>query len=316
MEEKRRWIERTLRRIRRRAEAGAGVRLEDGGIGAVPGRATSRCACAWSRGGCARTWRCGATSCTWRCGEPGRATALRDALERWYRRRARAEVAPRLDAAVRRAGTGYKRLSIRGQRTRWASCSSSGAMSFNWRLLLAPPRRSSTTWSSTRWPTSRCSTTRSASGALVARRSPALPRPRALAAAARPRAPLLAPMVVRGPRFSLRYLVAARRAGAVRARQRPGRHALLLLGPVHGGDARRARSSSRSTPSASGGERLELAIVGRGRPADRHHRLERLLAPRPARRGGHLARPRALGQRREPRVEGAGARRSRSGRSA
>jgi predicted metal-dependent hydrolase len=62
----------------------------------------------------------------------------RDAIERWYRRRARAEVAPRLDAAVARAGTRYTGLTIRGQRTRWASCSSNGAMSFNWRLLLAP----------------------------------------------------------------------------------------------------------------------------------------------------------------------------------
>jgi predicted metal-dependent hydrolase len=47
-------------------------------------------------------------------------------------------VAIRLDAAVARAGVGYKSLQIRGQRTRWASCSSTGAMSFNWRLLLAP----------------------------------------------------------------------------------------------------------------------------------------------------------------------------------
>ena len=60
------------------------------------------------------------------------------ALERWYRRAARAEIAPRLDAAVARAGTAYTQLTIRGQRTRWASCSSGGAMSFNWRLLLAP----------------------------------------------------------------------------------------------------------------------------------------------------------------------------------
>ena len=64
--------------------------------------------------------------------------ALADALERWYRRRARAELPPRLDAACARAGLSYERLSIRGQRTRWASCSSSGTMSFNWRLLLAP----------------------------------------------------------------------------------------------------------------------------------------------------------------------------------
>jgi predicted metal-dependent hydrolase len=62
----------------------------------------------------------------------------RAALERWYRRAARAEIAPRLDRACAQAGTSYSRLTIRGQRTRWASCSRGGAMSFNWRLLLAP----------------------------------------------------------------------------------------------------------------------------------------------------------------------------------
>ncbi len=61
------------------------------------------------------------------------------ALERWYRRRAKAEIAPRLDAAAAAVGRSYTTLSIRNQRTRWGSCSSSGAMSFNWRLLLAPP---------------------------------------------------------------------------------------------------------------------------------------------------------------------------------
>jgi predicted metal-dependent hydrolase len=65
-------------------------------------------------------------------------TGREAALERWSRRAARAEIAPRLDAAVARAGTAYTRLTIRGQRTRWASCATSGAMSFNWRLLLAP----------------------------------------------------------------------------------------------------------------------------------------------------------------------------------
>jgi predicted metal-dependent hydrolase len=63
---------------------------------------------------------------------------LQPALERWYRRTARGEVEPRLDRACALAGTSYSRLSIRGQRTRWASCSRTGAMSFNWRLLLAP----------------------------------------------------------------------------------------------------------------------------------------------------------------------------------
>jgi predicted metal-dependent hydrolase len=62
----------------------------------------------------------------------------RPALERWYRRAARAEVAARLDRATAAADTRYSGLTIRGQRTRWASCSPEGAMSFNWRLLLAP----------------------------------------------------------------------------------------------------------------------------------------------------------------------------------
>jgi predicted metal-dependent hydrolase len=64
----------------------------------------------------------------------------RPALERFYRRAARAEIAPRLDRAVELVGARYSALDIRAQRTRWASCSSSGRMSFNWRLLLAPER--------------------------------------------------------------------------------------------------------------------------------------------------------------------------------
>lgn len=62
----------------------------------------------------------------------------RPALERYYRRMARLEVAERLDYATAVAGTPYRDLVIRAQRTRWASCSATGRMSFNWRLLLAP----------------------------------------------------------------------------------------------------------------------------------------------------------------------------------
>jgi predicted metal-dependent hydrolase len=62
----------------------------------------------------------------------------RPALERFYRRAARAEIVPRLDRATALAGSSYRDLSIRAQRTRWASCSADGHMSFNWRLLLAP----------------------------------------------------------------------------------------------------------------------------------------------------------------------------------
>jgi predicted metal-dependent hydrolase len=64
----------------------------------------------------------------------------RPAIERFYRRSARAEIAPRLDRATAQAGTPYADLSIRAQKTRWASCAANGSMSFNWRLLLAPER--------------------------------------------------------------------------------------------------------------------------------------------------------------------------------
>jgi predicted metal-dependent hydrolase len=41
------------------------------------------------------------------------------------------EEAPRLDVA-------YRRIRIGDQRTLWGSCSTSGTLSFNWRLVLAP----------------------------------------------------------------------------------------------------------------------------------------------------------------------------------
>src|SRR3954447_18252801 len=136
VEEKRPWIARTLRRIRE-AEEEAAVRLADGGqvpylgrllsldVRVEPGRVRHLVALRGTRLEVA-------------VGSPG-GEPVRAALEAWYRRRALLEVEPRLDAACARAGTRYTRLSIRAQRTRRASCSSTGAMSFNWRLLLAPP---------------------------------------------------------------------------------------------------------------------------------------------------------------------------------
>ena len=134
VEEKRPWIERTLRRIRESDNEFPLVRLEQGEEVPYLGerlvlrireeRDRSRAHVA--RRGHALELRL----------PPGADAVV--ALEAWFRRRARAEIAPRLDAAVTRAGTAYASLQIRSQRTRWASCSSSGAMSFNWRLLLAP----------------------------------------------------------------------------------------------------------------------------------------------------------------------------------
>ena len=136
VEEKRPWIERTLRRMRE-AEEAAAVRLCDGG--SVPYLGRSLGLRVHVQPGRVRSFvSMKGDTLTVSVGAPG-VVAVREALESWFRRRARLEVQPRLDAACLRAGERYTRLSIRAQRTRWASCSSKGAMSFNWRLLLAPP---------------------------------------------------------------------------------------------------------------------------------------------------------------------------------
>jgi predicted metal-dependent hydrolase len=135
VEEKRAWIERTLERMRETDAELPPARLTDGGEVPYLGERL---------GLDVRVERRRVREHVARRGDrlqlalpPG--TKVRDALERWYRRRTRAEVAPRLDAACARWGSAYTKLQVRGQRTRWASCSSTGAMSFNWRLLLAPP---------------------------------------------------------------------------------------------------------------------------------------------------------------------------------
>ncbi|HEY1274537.1 MAG TPA: SprT family zinc-dependent metalloprotease [Thermoleophilaceae bacterium] len=136
VEEKRPWIERTLRRMQESEAELPPARLEDGGGVPYLGERLAlrvRVELGRTRAHVARRGR----TLYVRVGHGGE-EAVREALERWYRRRARDEVAARLDAAVARAGTDYTGLQIRGQRSRWASCSSTGAMSFNWRLMLAP----------------------------------------------------------------------------------------------------------------------------------------------------------------------------------
>jgi predicted metal-dependent hydrolase len=60
-------------------------------------------------------------------------------LEHWYREQARVEVVGAVTREARRLSVTYTRVTIRDQLTRWGSCSKAGALSFNWRLILAPP---------------------------------------------------------------------------------------------------------------------------------------------------------------------------------
>ena len=54
------------------------------------------------------------------------------------RREARARIELLAQSEAMALGVRYKRLTIRDQVSRWGSCSSSGSLSFNWRLVLAP----------------------------------------------------------------------------------------------------------------------------------------------------------------------------------
>jgi predicted metal-dependent hydrolase len=65
--------------------------------------------------------------------------AVRTAVERVARAEARRLLTAEVAAAAAALGVRVAALSIRDPRTRWGSCTSTGRLSFSWRLVLAPP---------------------------------------------------------------------------------------------------------------------------------------------------------------------------------
>lgn len=60
-------------------------------------------------------------------------------LSDWLKREARSDLEPAVRRYAGELGVSPTRISVRDQRSRWGSCSASGALSFSWRLILAPP---------------------------------------------------------------------------------------------------------------------------------------------------------------------------------
>ncbi len=58
--------------------------------------------------------------------------------EKAYRQQAARILGERAAFFARKMGVSYKRITIRGQKTRWGSCSSKGNLNFNWKLMLCP----------------------------------------------------------------------------------------------------------------------------------------------------------------------------------
>ena len=60
-------------------------------------------------------------------------------LTDWFKAEAQRDLMARVRVHSRRLGVEVGTVRLRGQSTRWGSCSSSGNLNFNWRLILAPP---------------------------------------------------------------------------------------------------------------------------------------------------------------------------------
>lgn len=72
-------------------------------------------------------------------GRPHDHAACRAVLRRWLARKARRHFEPWLAQISRDTELVYRRVVIRGQKTRWGSCSRQGTISLNYKLLFFPP---------------------------------------------------------------------------------------------------------------------------------------------------------------------------------
>lgn len=61
-------------------------------------------------------------------------------LRQWLQMQGRFHLAPWLEKISHETGLAFRGIQVRGQKTRWGSCSSKGTISLNYKLLFLPPR--------------------------------------------------------------------------------------------------------------------------------------------------------------------------------
>ena len=71
-------------------------------------------------------------------GDVANVASCRAALRRWMARRARKHLVPWLRRISQQDKLSFTKATIRGQKTRWGSCSSRGTISVNYKLLFLP----------------------------------------------------------------------------------------------------------------------------------------------------------------------------------
>lgn len=65
-------------------------------------------------------------------------TSVKRTIEAFYRRKARDVFEERAQQFAEEMDVSYDEIEIRNQRTKWGSCSTTGTLGFNWRLMMAP----------------------------------------------------------------------------------------------------------------------------------------------------------------------------------
>ena len=70
---------------------------------------------------------------------PGEPAHQARRLTDWLKDEAHADLSARSAVHAARLGVTVKSIKMRSQASRWGSCSSSGTINYNWRLVLAPP---------------------------------------------------------------------------------------------------------------------------------------------------------------------------------